>query len=65
MDKPTYEHANVSADGDVVLRGELDIHVQIKGIESDNLMTKIEQVVATAIEHSASEECNIEYEVIF
>ena len=63
--KPTYNHPYVSADGDVVSHGELNMNIQIKGIKSDNLMTKIEQVVAAAIEHSANEECNVEYEVIF
>lgn len=63
--KPTYNHPYVSADGDVVLHGELNMNIQIKGIKSDNLMAKIEQVVAAAIEHSANEECNVEYEVIF
>ena len=63
--KQTYNHPYVSADGDVVLHGELNMNIQIKGIKSDNLMAKIEQVVAAAIEHSASEECNVEYEVIF
>lgn len=63
--KPTYNHPYVSADGDVVLYGELNMNIQIKGIKSDNLMAKIEQVVAAAIEHSANEECNVEYEVIF
>jgi hypothetical protein len=65
LDKPTYEHANVSADGDVVLRGELDIHIQIEGVKSSTLKAKIEQVVAAAIERGADEECNIGYEVIF
>lgn len=63
--KPTYNHPYVSADGDVVLHGELNMNIQIKGFKSDNLMAKIEQVVAAAIEHSANEECNVEYEVIF
>lgn len=63
--KPTYNHPYVSADGDVVLHGELNMNIQIKGIKSDNLMAKIEQVVAAAIEHSANEECSVEYEVIF
>ena len=63
--KPTYSHPYVSADGDVVLHGELNMNIQIKGIKSDNLMAKIEQVVAAAIEHSANEEYNVEYEVIF
>ena len=47
------------------MHGELNMNIQIKGIKSDNLMAKIEQVVAAAIEHSANEECNVEYEVIF
>lgn len=47
------------------LHGELNMDIQIKGIKNDNLMTKIEQVVAAAIEHSANEECTVEYEVIF
>lgn len=63
--KPTYNHPYVSDDGDVLLHGELNMNIQIKGIKSDNLMAKIEQVVAAAIEHSANEECNVEYEVIF
>lgn len=63
--KPTYNHPYVSADGDVVLHGELNMNIQIKGIKNDNLMTKIEQVVAAAIEHSSNEECTVEYEVIF
>lgn len=63
--KPTYNHPYVSDDGDVLLHGELNMNIQIKGIKNDNLMTKIEQVVAAAIEHSANEECTVEYEVIF
>lgn len=63
--KPTYNHPYVSDDGDVLLHGELNMNIQIKGIKNDNLMTKIEQVVAAAIEHSANEECAVEYEVIF
>lgn len=46
-------------------RDELNMNIQIKGIKSDNLMAKIEQVVAAAIEHSANEECNVKYEVLF
>lgn len=61
--KPTYNHPYVSDDGDVLLHGELNMNIQIKGIKNDNLMTKIEQVVAAAIEHSANEECTVEYEV--
>lgn len=63
--KPTYNHPYVSDDGDVLLHGELNMNIQIKGIKNDNLMTKVEQVVAAAIEHSANEECTVEYEVIF
>lgn len=63
--KPTYNHPYVSDDGGVLLHGELNMNIQIKGIKNDNLMTKIEQVVAAAIEHSANEECTVEYEVIF
>lgn len=63
--KPTYNHPYVSDDGDVLLHGELNMNIQIKGIKNDNLMTKIERVVAAAIEHSANEECTVEYEVIF
>ena len=63
--KPTYNHPYVSADGDVVLRGELNMNIQIKGIKSDNLMAKIEQVVAAAIEHCVDADLSVNYDIVF
>lgn len=65
LDKPIYEQAWVSFYGDVVLHGELNIYVQIKGVKSDNLTTKIERVVAAAIKRNADEKLDIKYEVVF